>query len=100
MMWAARRENRPHFLRTSMAHGLLMSRKLRVPNALQRADSSRYSGQETFMFYRLAAFTIFLAAASGAPAYADARNDAKAQVAFGMDVAQKGLWREAIYRWE
>src|SRR5436190_24102845 len=35
-----------------------------------------------------------------APAFADARSEAKAQVAFGIDVAQKGLWREAIYRWE
>ena len=24
----------------------------------------------------------------------------KAQVEFGIKVAQKGLWREAIYRWE
>jgi len=31
---------------------------------------------------------------------ADARSDAKAQVAFGIEVAQRGLWREAIYRWE
>ena len=31
---------------------------------------------------------------------ADARSDAKEQVAFGIDVAQRGLWREAIYRWE
>jgi Tfp pilus assembly protein PilF len=35
-----------------------------------------------------------------APAYADARSDARAQVEFGIDVAQRGLWREAIYRWE
>jgi Tfp pilus assembly protein PilF len=35
-----------------------------------------------------------------APAYADARSDAKAQVEFGINVAQRGLWREAIYRWE
>ena len=34
------------------------------------------------------------------PALADARSDAKAQVAFGISVAQRGLWREAIYRWE
>jgi type IV pilus assembly protein PilF len=34
------------------------------------------------------------------PARADPRRDAKAQVAFGIDVAQRGLWREAIYRWE
>ena len=34
------------------------------------------------------------------PAYADARSTAKEQVEFGVNVAQKGLWREAIYRWE
>jgi Tfp pilus assembly protein PilF len=34
------------------------------------------------------------------PALADARGDAKDQVAFGIKVAQRGLWREAIYRWE
>src|SRR2546429_7232955 len=32
--------------------------------------------------------------------FADARSDAKEQVAFGISVAQRGLWREAIYRWE
>jgi Flp pilus assembly protein TadD len=31
---------------------------------------------------------------------ADRRSDAKAQVEFGWDVAQKGLWREAAVRWE
>jgi Flp pilus assembly protein TadD len=31
---------------------------------------------------------------------ADARSDAKAQVEFGIAVAQRGLWREAAYRWE
>jgi Tfp pilus assembly protein PilF len=34
------------------------------------------------------------------PVLADARGDAKAQVDFGIKVAQRGLWREAIYRWE
>jgi Tfp pilus assembly protein PilF len=34
------------------------------------------------------------------PAWADARADAKKQVEFGITVAQRGLWREAIYRWE
>jgi Flp pilus assembly protein TadD len=52
------------------------------------------------MFSRVAAFLVFIAAVSATPLYADARGDAKAQVAFGIDVAQKGLWREAIYRWE
>ena len=30
---------------------------------------------------------------------ADARSDAKAQVEFGVEVARRGLWKEAIYRW-
>ena len=34
------------------------------------------------------------------PALADARDDAKAQVEFGIKVAQSGLWKEATYRWE
>jgi len=33
-------------------------------------------------------------------ASADARDDAKKHVEFGITVAQKGLWREAIFRWE
>ncbi|MEQ1760156.1 MAG: tetratricopeptide repeat protein [Vicinamibacterales bacterium] len=41
-----------------------------------------------------------LAATVVAPLSADARNDAKKQVEFGISVAQRGLWREAIYRWE
>ena len=35
-----------------------------------------------------------------APLAADARTEAKKQVEFGIAVAQRGLWREAIYRWE
>jgi len=37
-----------------------------------------------------------------APARADdkPRESAKKHVEFGIAVAQKGLWREAIYRWE
>lgn len=34
------------------------------------------------------------------PAYADVRSDAKVQVEFGIAVAQRGLWKEATYRWE
>jgi Flp pilus assembly protein TadD len=41
-----------------------------------------------------------LLALAVSPAWADARDDAKKQVEFGIAVAQKGLWREAIYRWE
>jgi len=49
---------------------------------------------------RVAALLFFLLPLSVSPALADARSDAKAQVAFGISVAQRGLWREAIYRWE
>ena len=41
-----------------------------------------------------------LAAVTATPAFADARSEAKSQVEFGINVAQRGLWREAIYRWE
>jgi len=41
-----------------------------------------------------------LLALSAPASYADARSDAREQVDFGIDVAQRGLWREAIYRWE
>jgi Flp pilus assembly protein TadD len=34
------------------------------------------------------------------PASADQRSDAKAQVDFGIAVAQRGLWKEATYRWQ
>jgi Flp pilus assembly protein TadD len=43
---------------------------------------------------------LFLLSAAAAPLAADARADAKKQVEFGITVAQRGLWREAIYRWE
>src|SRR5687767_258680 len=47
-------------------------------------------------------FSVFalLLTLTAAPLAADARGDAKKQVEFGIDVAQRGLWREAIYRWE
>ena len=34
------------------------------------------------------------------PLAADTRSDAKKHVEFGVTVAQKGLWREAILQWE
>jgi Tfp pilus assembly protein PilF len=43
---------------------------------------------------------LVLLALASAPLRADARSDAKKQVEFGISVAQRGLWREAIYRWE
>jgi len=44
--------------------------------------------------------TLVAALSASAPVFADARSDAKSQVEFGINVAQRGLWREAIYRWE
>jgi type IV pilus assembly protein PilF len=41
-----------------------------------------------------------LAVLSASPAWADAKSEARSQVEFGISVAQRGLWREAIYRWE
>ena len=43
---------------------------------------------------------LFAVTLSTAPVLADARGDAKTQVDFGIKVAQRGLWREAIYRWQ
>jgi Flp pilus assembly protein TadD len=42
----------------------------------------------------------WFAVALASPALADAKTDARSQVEFGINVAQRGLWREAIYRWE
>ena len=43
---------------------------------------------------------VLLAVVTTAPLRADARDDAKKQVEFGISVASRGLWREAIYRWQ
>ena len=48
----------------------------------------------------LAVLLFALTAGAVSPAWADARSSAKAEAQFGIDVAQRGLWREAIYRWE
>ena len=44
----------------------------------------------------LVAGAVFVAS----PTFADVRQDARSQVEFGVNVALRGLWREAIYRWE
>jgi Flp pilus assembly protein TadD len=51
------------------------------------------------MMLRLLALTAALALTAPAAAFAQ-RGDAKAHVEFGIKVAQNGLWKEAIYRWE
>ena len=68
--------------------------------ALQGENPSRYSESNRFMRWSLAACLVGVLAASAAPLSADVRTEAQAQVAFGIEVARRGLWREAIYRWE
>ena len=51
------------------------------------------------MFRRFGPAAVLLVLAAS-PSFADARDDARSQVEFGIKVAQKGLWREAIYRWQ
>ena len=52
------------------------------------------------MFARIVSAAL-LSLTLGVPAaFADQRDEAKEQVEFGIQVAQRGLWREAIYRWE
>ena len=47
------------------------------------------------------AFGVLVVALLAIPAHAGgSRKEAEAQVQFGIDVAQKGLWKEALYRWE
>jgi type IV pilus assembly protein PilF len=43
---------------------------------------------------------LLFVAFAAVPAFAGQRGEAKEQVEFGIQVAQRGLWREAIYRWE
>ena len=52
------------------------------------------------MTFRSATLAVCALVVSASPSFADARGDAKSQVEFGINVAQRGLWREAIYRWE
>ena len=56
------------------------------------------------LFTRKVAFASVLALAlallSTAPLSADRRADARSQVDFGIELAQKGLWKEAEFRWE
>jgi tetratricopeptide (TPR) repeat protein len=67
---------------------------------LQLAKSRAYICCDPLMRLSFAVCCALTAAAFASPSYADARSDAKAQVDFGINVAQRGLWREAIYRWE
>lgn len=62
----------------------------RCPRSIRTMRATRY-------------FTValtFVVVLSATMSYADRRGDAKAQVEFGILAAQRGLWREARYRFE
>src|SRR5437899_9742186 len=71
-----------------------------MSNCLATPSTECHSEHDPRMNIRLAILLAVVAVALASPSFADARTDAKAQVAFGINVAQRGLWREAIYRWE
>ena len=52
------------------------------------------------MLARVVGLALIWAVASAPAAWAEQRDEAKKQVEFGIQVAQRGLWKEAIYRWE
>jgi Tfp pilus assembly protein PilF len=52
------------------------------------------------MMFRALILAVALASSASTASARDARSDAKAQVEFGIKVAQNGLWKEALYRWE
>ena len=62
--------------------------------------SLEYSEPYHIMTLTRALFVVVAVVVSASPSFADVRSDAKSQVDFGISVAQRGLWREAIYRWE
>ena len=81
-----------------MVRALLGRSKLLNCKALACRVGGDYSGAFSMRLFLI--FTIFLLTLSTVSLAADARGDAKKQVEFGIAVAQRGLWREAIYRWE
>src|SRR5499427_5036285 len=68
--------------------------------ALHARQPSRYIELLAMKKKFLPLFMLGAVSLTAVPAFADARADARSQVAFGISVAQRGLWREAIYRWE
>jgi Tfp pilus assembly protein PilF len=81
-----------------MVRALLGRSKLLNCKALACRVGDDYSG--AFPMRLISIFTVFVLTLSAVTLAADARGDAKKQVEFGIAVAQRGLWREAIYRWE
>ena len=81
-----------------MVHPLLHESS-RAPGIRLRWSEGTAIVNKPHMFVRAGTFAFALVCAASAAA-ADDRSAAKAQVDFGIKVAQNGLWREAQYRWE
>ncbi len=67
---------------------------------MRLAAAARYSGVNVHMFARRILLAALVLGLTAPAAYADRRSEAKSQVDFGIKVAQRGLWKEATYRWE
>lgn len=68
--------------------------------ALASGVCTPYSGGYIPMIARIVISTALVLGLTATTAYADRRSEAKDQVDFGIRVAQRGLWKEALYRWE
>ncbi len=53
-----------------------------------------------FSIFKIAIAFLIASSALCLPTRADAKGDAKKQVEFGIKVARRGLWYEAIFRWK
>jgi tetratricopeptide (TPR) repeat protein len=89
----------PEFSDFPVAHALLGRSRLPQGKLLARGAGEWHS-EDRFPAMTRIFFALAVTLAAAAPALADARDDAKKQVEFGISVAQRGLWREAIYRWQ
>ncbi len=81
-----------------MVHALLRRVNLLIITDLRVPQARDYS--EATVRVRRIIGALLLAVFVSAPVLADERDDAKAQVQFGIRVAQLGLWREAVTHWE
>lgn len=75
---------------------------MRAPSTtgLYPAPAARIVMVKPPMSLRVPVLAAVLFTLAAAPAAADRRSEARAQVDFGIRVAQRGLWKEATYRWE
>lgn len=62
--------------------------------------NTRHSFGSRTQWAPASAFVVMLVLILTTPLSADRRSDSKEQVQFGIELAQKGLWKEAEFRWE